>query len=64
LTLGVNEAGGFEFLDVVRERGRRDGKGGEGFSAAQWTAGFGDLFKELKSLWVGEGFEDGCAARG
>ena len=64
LTLGVNEAGGFEFLDVVRERSGRDGESGQGFSAAEWTSGFGDLLEELKSLGVGESFEDCGAAWG
>ena len=63
LTLGVDEAGGFKLLDVVRERGGRNGEGGEGFSAAERTGGFGDLLEEPKALGVGEGFEDLGLAR-
>jgi hypothetical protein len=59
----VDEAGGFELLDVVRERGGRDGKRGEGIGATERTSGFGDLLEELKTSRVGEGFEDCGLAR-
>ena len=57
----VDEAGGFEFLNVVREGGRRDGQGGAGLRAAQWTCGFGDALNELEAVRVGECLEDGGA---
>jgi hypothetical protein len=64
LAADVDEAGGFEFLDVVRERGGRDGQGGAGLGAAQWTASLGDALEQLKAARIGQGFEDRGAARG
>jgi len=60
----VDEAGGFELLDVVGEGGGGDGQGGTSFHAAQRTACFGDALQQLKAARVGQGFEDGGAARG
>jgi len=58
----VDEAGGFEFLDVVGESGGGDGKGLEGLRATERTTGFGDAFEEFETAGIGEGFEDGGAA--
>ena len=62
LAANLDETGGFEFLDVVGERGGRDGQGGAGFGAAQRTAGLGDALEELEAARVGERFEDGGTA--
>jgi hypothetical protein len=59
----VDQAGGFEFFDVVGQRGGRDGESGEGIGATERTLSFGDLLEELKTRRVGEGFEDCGLAR-
>jgi hypothetical protein len=61
LALNVNQACGFEFLDVVGEGGCGDGEGGAGLGAANGAVGGGDLLKQLKPARIGEGFED-CGA--
>ena len=62
LAADVDEAGGFEFLDVVREGGGGDGQCGACLRAAQGTTGFGDALEQLEAARVGEGLEDGGAA--
>jgi len=61
--LHVNQAGGFQFLDVVGECCGRDSQGGEGFRAAQGTGGRGDTLQEFKPMGIGQRFQDGGAAR-
>jgi hypothetical protein len=56
------EAGGFEFLDVVGERGGGDGQSGESLRTAERTAGFGDALEQFKAARIGKSFKDGCAA--
>jgi len=62
--LNLNEAGSFELLDVVRERGGGDGQRGAGLGATERASGLGDALKEIETARVGEGFEDGGAAFG
>ena len=64
LAADLNETGGFEFSDVVRERGCTDGKSYAGFGATQGAGGLGDAFKQFESSWIGESFENGGAAGG
>lgn len=57
-SFGADKAGSFKLLDVVREGGRGNREGRKSFRAAKGTSRFGNLFEELKALWVSEGFED------
>ncbi len=59
----LNQAGRFQLLDMVRERGGSDGKRGAGVRAAHRARGFGDSLEEFEALWIGEGFEKGGPAR-
>jgi hypothetical protein len=63
LTLGVDEACGLEFFDVVGERGRGDGEGGESIRTAEGARGFGDFLQELKAFGICECLED-CGLAG
>ena len=58
LALNRDEAGGFKFLDVVRERGRRNGQHFHRLGAAHGARGTGDALNELQAPRVGEGLED------
>src|SRR5580658_3913703 len=62
LAANLDEAGGFELLDVVGEGGGGDGEGGAGFSAAQRAAGPGDALEQLEAARIGQRLEDGGAA--
>jgi|ERR1035441_406985 hypothetical protein len=62
LAFDLNEAGGFEFLDVVREGGGRDGKGRSGLHTPERTRSFGNALEEFKAAWICEGLEEGCAS--
>ncbi len=61
--LDADEAGSFEFLDVVGERGSGNGQRGARGGAVHGTAGFGDLFQQLEAARVGQRFKD-CGAPG
>lgn len=61
LPLDVNDAGRFEFLDVVRERSSGNGKSCTSLRATQWASGGSDLLQELKPARVGQRFENGVA---
>jgi hypothetical protein len=60
--LDMDEAGRFELFDVVGKSGGRDGKGCACFRAAQGTCGAGDSLKELKTIGIGQRFQNRCAA--
>ena len=60
--LDVNETGGFELFDVVGQSGGRDGEGCACFRTPQGTCGAGDSFKELKTIGIGQRFQNRCAA--
>ncbi len=58
----VDQAGGFQFFDVMGERGGRNGQCRADLRAAQGAVGFGDAFQEFITLGVGQGLQDGSAA--
>lgn len=60
----IDQAGGFEFLDVVRERGCGDGQGRTGLRATEWTTGFCNALQQLEAPRISEGLEDSGAAGG
>ena len=59
----MDEAGGFELLDVMRKSCSSDGQGGERLRASQRAAGFGNAFEQRESARIGQGLEQ-CGAAG
>jgi hypothetical protein len=57
----VDEAAGLEFLDVMGEGGRGDGKGFVRGGAAEGALRAGDCFEKFETFGIGEGLEDGAA---
>jgi hypothetical protein len=53
----LNQASGFQLLDVVRERGGGDGKCGAGVGATDRAGCFGDSLEEFETLRIGESLE-------
>ena len=62
LALDLDEAGSFEFLDVVGERRGFDGQSGASLGTTQWAGSPGDALQQFKSLGVCESLENGGAA--
>jgi hypothetical protein len=62
LAADVDEAGGFQLLDVVGKGGGGDGQRGAGLSAGQRAAGFSDALEKLEAPRIGEGLENGGAS--
>ena len=63
LAVDLDEAGGFQFLDVMGEGCGGDGERRAKLGAAQGTGGPGDAFEKLKPLGIGERFQQ-CGAAG
>jgi hypothetical protein len=58
----VDQAGGFQLLDVMGKSGGGNGQSRADLRAAQGAVSFGDPFQKLKAPGVGQGLEDGSAA--
>lgn len=59
LTNDLNQASGFELLEMVREGRSADGLKLVKFGASRWMRGRADLFKNLNAPWLSE---DACDA--
>jgi hypothetical protein len=58
----VDQAGGFQFLDVMGERGRGFGQGGPDVGTAKGTVSLGDPLQKFKPRGICQGLQYGSAA--